>query len=55
MVDNLDGSFWALSDNGYGSIENSADHNLRIYRIRPDLKTAGGGSGNVSVESYVCW
>lgn len=53
LVDNLDGSFWALSDNGYGSIENSADFRLRIYRIRPDLKTATGGTGNVSVESYV--
>lgn len=53
LVDNEDGSFWALSDNGYGSIENSADFRLRIYRIRPELKTASGGSGNVSVESYI--
>lgn len=53
LVDNLDGSFWALSDNGYGSIENSADFRLRVYRIRPDLKTTSGGTGSVSVESYV--
>lgn len=53
LVDAKDGSFWALSDNGYGSIENSADFRLRIYRIRPDLKTASGGTGNVSVESYI--
>ena len=53
MVDAKDGSFWALSDNGYGAIENSADFRLRIYRIRPELKTAQGGTGNVSVESYV--
>src|SRR6478735_5869191 len=43
LVDVKDGSFWALSDNGYGSIENSSDFRLRIYRIRPDLKTASGG------------
>jgi glycerophosphoryl diester phosphodiesterase len=53
LVDAGDGSFWALSDNGYGSIENSPDFRLRIYRIRPDLKTKTGGTGNVSVESYV--
>jgi glycerophosphoryl diester phosphodiesterase len=53
LVDVKDSSFWALADNGYGSIENSQDFRLRIYRIRPELKTANGGSGNVSVESYV--
>ena len=29
------GDYWALADNGYGSEENSADFQLRIYRIRP--------------------
>ncbi|HEY5959421.1 MAG TPA: esterase-like activity of phytase family protein, partial [Polyangiaceae bacterium] len=53
LVDAKDGSFWALADNGYGSIENSADFRLRIYRVAPDLKTRDGGSGNVSVESYI--
>jgi glycerophosphoryl diester phosphodiesterase len=53
LVDAKDGSFWALADNGYGSIDNSADFRLRIYRIRPDLKTDGGGTGGVSVESYI--
>ncbi len=48
-----DGSFWAMPDNGYGAIENSADFRLRVYRIRPELKTASGGTGNVSVESYI--
>lgn len=53
LVDNHDGSFWALSDNGYGSIENSADFRLRIYRLRPELATASGGGGSISVESYI--
>lgn len=48
-----DGSFWALSDNGYGSIENSADFRLRIHRILPEWKTSAHGSGNVSVESTI--
>lgn len=53
LVDVKDGSFWGMPDNGYGSIENSADFRLRIYRIRPELKTQAGGGGNVSVESYL--
>ena len=53
LVDVKDGSFWAMPDNGYGSIENSADFLLRVYRIRPELKTQAGGGGNVSVESYL--
>ena len=53
LVDVKDGSFWAMPDNGYGSIENSADFRLRVYRIRPELKTQAGGGGSVSVESYL--
>lgn len=53
LVDVKDGTFWAMPDNGYGGIENSADFRLRVYRIRPELKTADGGGGNVSVESYI--
>jgi len=53
LVDVKDGSFWAMADNGYGSIENSADFRLRAYRIRPELKTKAGGGGSISVESYV--
>ena len=29
--------FLALSDNGFGSLENSADYHLRVYHIQPDL------------------
>ncbi|MGF1633710.1 MAG: esterase-like activity of phytase family protein [Phycisphaerae bacterium] len=39
------GEFLALSDNGYGSRKNSADYLLRVYRVRPDFKTADGGTG----------
>jgi hypothetical protein len=41
---NSDGSFDVLSDNGYGSLGNSADFVLRIQRIVPDF---GGKSVDV--------
>jgi glycerophosphoryl diester phosphodiesterase len=52
ILDNKDGSFLAMTDNGYGSLENSADFHLRVYKIRPDFKTAQGGRGAIAVESY---
>jgi len=47
------GQYWALSDNGYGSIENSADFHLRLYRITPELLTSEGGSGQIRVDGFV--
>jgi hypothetical protein len=41
VVRNADGSYLALSDNGYGRKNNSADFLLRINRIKPDF--SGGG------------
>jgi hypothetical protein len=32
-----DGSYWALSDNGFGSRRNSPDALLAIHRLRPDF------------------
>lgn len=46
------GDYWALADNGYGSEENSADFQLRIYRIRPDLGSARR-TGGVKVLGHV--
>lgn len=47
--DHPDGTYLALPDNGYGALENSEDFILRVYRIRPDARTAahrsGGGIG----------
>lgn len=34
------GVYWAMSDNGFGSLENSADYELRVYRIQPNFKTS---------------
>ena len=35
----VDGSYLAISDNGYGRKDNSADFLLRVNRIRPDFRT----------------
>ena len=48
-----DGEYLAMADNGYGTKGNSADFLLRLYRIRPDFETAGGGSGGIAVKSFV--
>lgn len=53
VLDNGDGTFWAMSDNGFGSLENSADANLRVHLLRPDFKTSSGGSGTVKVEDSI--
>ncbi|MFC3893251.1 esterase-like activity of phytase family protein [Lentzea rhizosphaerae] len=39
LVRNSDGTFDAISDNGYGTKANSADWLLRINRIAPDFST----------------
>ncbi|MEU6372785.1 esterase-like activity of phytase family protein [Streptomyces sp. NPDC046909] len=39
VVNRHDGTFDALSDNGYGTKANSADFLLRVHRIEPDPRT----------------
>ena len=53
VLDAGHGEFWGMPDNGYGAKTNSADFLLRLYRIRPDFKTASGGSGTVEVLSFL--
>ncbi|WNG43994.1 hypothetical protein F0U60_07730 [Archangium minus] len=52
VADNGDGSFLVMSDNGYGTIESSADYHLRVYTVRPDFKSKAGGSGTLMVEKF---
>lgn len=52
IVKNADGTFHAMSDNGFGSLENSADYHLRVYHILPHFKTKRGGSGEIQVLGY---
>jgi glycerophosphoryl diester phosphodiesterase len=52
LLKNGDGSFLAMADNGYGTLESSADFNLRVYTLRPDLKTGAGGAGTIAVLGF---
>jgi hypothetical protein len=47
------GSYYVLSDNGFGSKYNSIDYLLRIYTITPEPKTAEGGRGKIQVDEYI--
>ncbi|MGB7376675.1 MAG: glycerophosphodiester phosphodiesterase family protein [Rivularia sp. (in: cyanobacteria)] len=50
---NSDGSYWFLSDNGFGSKNNSADYLLRIYQLNPDFKQKNEGDGTIEVENFI--
>lgn len=56
---NRDGSYDVLSDNGYGSINNSGDFVLRIQRIIPDFDTQQvdvvGGINLTDPSGFVSW
>jgi glycerophosphoryl diester phosphodiesterase len=45
MIDNGDGTFWAMPDNGFGAKGNSVDFLLRLYHITPRWEGARGGAG----------
>ncbi len=51
LIKGEDGVFLALPDNGFGSKQNSPDFLLRVYEVRPDFVTPGGGSGRIDVRS----
>lgn len=54
LVPEADGRLLALADNGFGKLTNSADFLLRLYRIRPLLRTAAGtGAGTIEVMDHV--
>jgi|GEM_PF-60333 len=48
-----DGSFWFLSDNGFGAQENSADYHLRLYQVNPNFAGSEEGDGSVEVEDFI--
>ncbi|MFC0223896.1 esterase-like activity of phytase family protein [Nocardioides zeicaulis] len=52
MLDNGDGTFWAMPDNGFGSQANSADFLLRMYLVRPSFE-GEGGDGSVAMPRFV--
>jgi len=53
VLDNRDGTFWGLPDNGFGSKANSADFLLRMYKVRPVWETADGGRGRIRVQRHI--
>ena len=52
-VDNGDGTFWGLPDNGFGAKTNSADFLLRLYLVKPRWETAKGGAGTIDVVRFI--
>jgi len=42
------GVYYVLTDNGFGAKNNSADALLRVYAVRPDFRTASGGTGTIA-------
>ncbi|WP_040158717.1 esterase-like activity of phytase family protein [Nigerium massiliense] len=53
MIDNGDGTFLAMPDNGFGSKANSADYLLRLYKVAPKWETAHGGRGQIKVKGFI--
>ena len=47
------GEYLAMPDNGFGAKATSKDFLIRAYYIRPDFKTARGGSGSVAVGDFI--
>ena len=47
------GEYLAMPDNGYGGKGNSKDFLIRAYYIKPDFKTATGGSGTIEVRNFI--
>lgn len=53
LIEAEDGAWFALSDNGFGGRDNSADYLLCIYRLSPDFRTPEGGSGQIRVDAAI--
>ena len=47
------GEYLAMPDNGYGAKGTSTDFLIRAYHIKPDFKTAEGGSGTIEVRDFI--
>ena len=47
------GAFWFLSDNGFGSQQNSTDYLLRIYQVDPNFTGTENGDGSIEIEDFI--
>ncbi len=52
VMQGANGSYQFLVDNGFGAKANSADSLLRMYSLKPDFRTATGGTGTVSAADW---
>lgn len=50
---NEDGTYLVMSDNGFGSQDNSSDYLLRLHHISTDFRKKGEGQGKVKHLSYI--
>lgn len=53
LIKGENNDYFVLSDNGFGSRNNSSDYLLSIYRITPDFRTATGGTGHIRVSNII--
>ncbi|NND45303.1 MAG: esterase-like activity of phytase family protein [Xanthomonadales bacterium] len=53
IIPDGEGGYLALTDNGYGGRDDSADFLLRIYDLQVDFRTADGGSGEILVDGFL--
>jgi hypothetical protein len=53
VLNNEDGTLWVMSDNGLEASKIPRTIICRVYRIRRDVETAWGGSGEVQVLEFV--
>lgn len=52
-ADEADDTYWVVTDNGFGTDENSPDFLLRMYRISANFEVGRGGAGEISVKDYI--
>ncbi|CAM9225705.1 esterase-like activity of phytase family protein [Acinetobacter pseudolwoffii] len=48
-----DGTYLVMSDNGFGSQDNSSDYLLRLHHLSSDFRTKAGGTATVKHLSYI--
>ena len=46
-------TYWAMTDNGYGSQANSSDFLLRMYRIHANFEPGRGRSGRIWIDGWI--
>ena len=51
LLPETSGRFLAMSDNGFGTQENSPDYVLVVYRFVPSLRTSAGGEATIGFET----